>query len=861
MQSSLSKRPRVKRFPDTPSLDVWLSHSVTAPMASTNDENSFDDNASSLGDSSYDFLDDRSAVTTDDEGSSNLTLSFSSSDGPESETPIVSRSQNTDLARGHGRTSQLSDHGNTNDTSDEDQGSHILQEEHRGIMFDEAPIVRDHPLRIFAGSHTIKEYDSHEIQDVLECGSSEPVPKHLKLTVRQTMAAQELVPPEPFRIMYTGDPAVKEPIVQKFGSILAAFSRAAEKTSSRFNVVPISSFGHTRSPEVLLVDSVGLEISVKDCVSASLSGKEDGMNSICLKLSDDTLVTSRWSPFESSFEVLTGLGERQLPQIAVLYLSNKDTMAAKQTRRLTQSFMSRHRIPCLMIAETQLHARAAEAATLDYLAPHLCFETSDVDQTGPNIIIKRFPLDLSTFLELDATQLNRNLALLMELNRDIAIPEKSPSKERSIIRTLAVNAGATERQTEDLKPMLWQDIKKEAHRYASQNQAFTIGSLMLLLLLSMIASMILGFLTISPGDISQYGLVSPAVLAGSSVRTVEPTKLSAESTLTTTASTTGPLQTHASRLEPTVKPNTDLAAFLLDSHALTPNNSAKFKVHVVGDCHIVLRPPHWFMRYRKAPKLLFNVTRNNAALEHELTMLFDGVYALRILREEAHGVVNVSVRTISKPKINEVFQVDFGNHWLKAAGWKKAARSMTESLREDLDLVHNGLSTVYSHASSEIQVFVHDAVRKADTVRKEMDRLRRLSINHTVRSTDLMLGQTKDISLSISAKARNSTSALSRHVALYNRHLRKDLALYLETKKVAIKTRAQLMSRSVKEPSIRNLAWTTDRLRGSHLRLAQKEALKAWWKVVGAPKQTPTGVSHACKTRKRGLYSTKKSSR
>lgn len=825
-------------------------------MAATNDENSFDDTASSLGDSSYDFLDDRSAVTTDDEGSANLALSFSSSDGPESETPIVSRSQNTDFARAHVGTSQPT----TQETSDEDRGNHVLQEENRGITLDEA-IVRNHPMRIFEGSHTIREYDRHEIQDVLQCESSELVSKHLTLTVRQSMAAQDFLPPEPFRMMYIGDPTVKEPIVQKFGSILAAFSRDDGNASSRFNVVPISSFGQTRSPEVLLVDSVGLEISVKDCVSASLSGKEHGLDSICLKLADGTLVTSRWSSIKSRLEVLTGLGEWQLPQIAVFYLSDKDTMATKLTQRLTQFFMSRHRIPCLMIAETQLQARAPEAITLDYLSPHLCFETSNVDLAGPNYIIKRFPVDLPTFLELDATQLNRNLALLTELNKDTGTPEKTSSKERSTSWMLAINANTVEQQDELLKPTLWQELKQKVHRYASKTQALTIGSIMLLLLLSMVARIFLGFLTVAPEDIGQYDLESPHMLVRSSVRTVEPTKLGVESALTTVASTARSLQTHTSRLEPTVSPNTDLAAFLLDSHALTPNNSAKFKVHIVGDCHIVLRPPHWFMRYRKAPKLLFNVTRKNTAVEHELSMLFDGVYALRILREEAHGVVNVSIRTTSKPRINEVFQVDFGNTWLKAAGWKKAAHAMTESIRGDLDLVHNGLSTLYSHASSEVQVFVHDAIGKADTVRREMGRLRRLSINHTVRSTDLMLGHTKDISLSISGKARNNTSALSRHVALYNRRLHKGLAMYLETKKVAIKTKAQIMSRSVKRSSISNFAWTTDRLSEGHLRMAQKGALKAWWKVVGSPKQIPANVSHECKTGKRGLCSTKKISR
>ena len=861
MQSSPVNKPRVKRFPTTPSLDVWLSHSVVAPMASTGDENSFDDTASSLGDSSYDFLDDRSAVTTDDEGSANLTLSFSSSDGPESETPVVSQSQNTDILRGPIGTSQISDHGGAEDTTDENQGSHILKGEDPGIRFDEAPSVGDHPLRFFEVSHTIEEYENHEIQGLLDCGSLESVPTHLKLTVRQTMAGQKYVPDGPFRILFIGDPGVKERIVQKFGSILAAFPTSPEKASSRFNVIPISSFGQTRSPEVLLVDSVGLEISVKDCVSASFSRKEGGNDSICLTLSDNTLITSTWSSLDSRFEISAGSGEWQLPQIAVFYLSNADTMAAKHTRRFARSFMSRHRIPCLMIAQTQVQARTAEAVTLDYLTPHLCFETS-IDQARSSHVIKRFPVDMSIFLELDAAQLNRNLACLMELSRGSGVAEKGPGQAGPVTRMSAANAGIKKEQTDVLKPTLWQGIKQEAHRHALANQALLIGSLLLVILLpSLISRIFQGSSTFLPGGISQDDLGNPSRPIGSSIRTAEPVRLSVQSALTTATAAAASMQSKASQIEPTISPNTDLAAFLLDSHALTPNNSAKFKVHVVGDCHIVLRPPHWFMRYRKAPKLVFSVTRQNAAVGHELSMLFDGVYALKVVREEAYGIVNVSIRTTSKPKINEVFQVDFGNTWLKAAGWKKAAHAVTESLREDLDLVHNGLSTVYSHATSEVQVFVQDAVKKVDIVRKEMDRLRQVSINHTVRSTDLVLAQTKDITLRVAAQARNSTSAVSKQVVLYNRHLRKDLALYYESKRAAVKSKAQTLSQSVKTSGIRKLGQTTDRLKEGHLRMAQKEALKAWWKVAGPPTQMPADVPPQYQARKRRLCSTKRNSR
>jgi len=247
------------------------------------------------------------------------------------------------------------------------------------------------------------------------------------------------------------------------------------------------------------------------------------------------------------------------------------------------------------------------------------------------------------------------------------------------------------------------------------------------------------------------------------------------------------------------------------------------------------------MRYRKAPKLLFNITRQRAAVEHELLMLFDGVYALKVPREEAYGVVNVSVRTTSKPRINEVFRVDFGSSWLKAAGWKKAAYAVTKELRGDIGQAQSRLSTALAHTSSEIQVFVHDAVEKADAARKEIERIRSTSLKGTLRTTDLILAQTKDLSRNLSKTIGDRGAAITKQVALYNHQIRKDLALHMVYSTATLKRRAKSLSLSAPKVDLKTLANTADFLGASHLRTTQKHALKAWWKIAGPPQQQPAG--------------------
>jgi len=843
MQSLPEKKLRVKQFPTIPTLDDWVSHSKIIPMAPNTEENHSDDAASSLGDSAYDFLDDQSTATTDDEGSANMTLSSSSSDRAEPDTPVMHQSQASALACGPDN--------DADDNTEDDEGNQAVQGADWGIRFEEALSVSNDSTVYVEVSRTLRDLEAREIGEVLPDIGRDTLPMQLSLTVKQTMAGHTVVPEGPLRLFFVGDIVAKEPIMQKLGSALAASSESSTDgsggTSSRFNVIPIASFGEARScsPEVLLVDSVGLEMSVQDCISASFSRNEDGNDSICLALPDGMRVISTWLSSQSRFAISEGPRNWKLPDVAIFYLSETDSMATKLTHRFARSFMSRHKIPCLVIAQTQMPANRADAIALDYMTPHLCLERSIPNQNRRSVV-KRLPLDLATFLELDARQINRNLACLMESRRAGRAPWPGSALIKSETGTPTDSEDDNGKRTSNFLSAAWSALKRNSYlTWNKQRLVLLFGIFLCLLLPSFLSSSFSRNIDAadSSAGFREGGLTKTARvpnLKGPATPLSVSTKPSASRTPAMTVSTPITLHTHASKGRSPVNSNTDLASFLLDSHALAPNNSAKFKVHVVGDCHVVLRPPHWFIRYRKAPKLLFNITRQKAAVEHELLMLFDGVYALKVPREEAYGLVNVSVRTTSKPKIDETFEVDFGNSWLKAAGWKRAAYAVAQELRDDLEHAQNRLSTVYAHTSSDLQVLVHDAVAKADAARKEMERIRSASLKHTLRTTDIILAQTRDVSRNLSKSLGDSTSALSKQVALYNHQVRKDVALYLGQTKAALKHSGRSLSRSAPKLDFKRLANTADSLRVNHLRATQKHALKAWWRIAGAPKQQPS---------------------
>ena len=826
-------------------------------MASQADDSSVDDNLSSVGESSWDIIDGASINASDDED-----RSLSRQSTPSSDSQDRSDSQNAvqELETGHEphqKESSPSDPMLNEDHTDNRASiressatiSRLIQEHDEDLestgkslgtsstpstseplIFHESKVPTIQEQASVEVSHFVRMFEGLEHRRIVDEFDLKPVPEVLVGTVRQKMSTESLRPLEPYKVFFVGPSSIKDRIVQKIADALASPARSqgagSEVAENRFTVAPISGFGDTSCVEVVLMNSLGLDIIVEECTSAQIHHREAPHQSICVEVNGNKTICSTWDEDRDAFVVSK---DYKLPNVAIIYLPETEVDSARHTRLLARSFMIQHGVPVIMISSDSEWKKPGQVLMMDNRTPHFCLESRSSKGQGHEIL-RRLPINLSTFLDIDAGQLNRNLASLASPPRGLDGSRISPKQK--------LWRGQGLRELKVLETVrrwalpVYRDLSRESRSILG------VGTLLL----------VLAFLYACKSSL--YNSRSSPMLPGVTTQVIP---------LTLPSSTNAPIPTVQVAL-PAVKEtishpgnrfigestrtksnsatrtNTDLAAFLLDSSS-TPNTSDRFQLHVVGDCHIVLRPPRWFTMLRRAPALSFIVKRHEETIKHEFSTLFDNVYALKLPREDAYGSLNVSVSTCKKPKLNETFQVDFGTPWLKVASWKKAAQVVTEQVREELQTAQSGLSTAYEQTSTGVQTFMRDAVKKADSVLKEVERVGIMSLDQTAKTTEVMVAQSKELSRALSRQLNRSGSQATSRLAVRKEALRHDIQQYTQRMSAIFTQQANALTEAATGLNVANLAEEIQEYRETHFVEAQKKALHAWWKLRGLPRR------------------------
>lgn len=861
----------------------WVLQSEHVSMATNTEEHTFDDTSSSLGDSAYEFIDDSSiSVATSDEDDQEHTGKFSSS-GDEHENEPEQRHEHQhqheheqEMEHEHGQAGGVRDEGSnssgesqTTESSNSRTGfqdspaarnsvqehdESIATEDDREsendthfdpsyIVFEEPKASGLYPPNEILVSHVVKTFNDQEISDILSQTRTDWKPVQLVATVRQSMTRKGLSVDEPYKLLYVGDTSAKAAIVSKIAGALNSNQEHGKASSQRFNVVPISSFGGGSSPEVELIDSFGPEIIIDECTSAMVGPTISGRDSIHMTLNNScNRVSSTWN----GARFVVGPKWKQ-PDVAVLYLSDNDDIGTKQLRRRVRSFIGRHSIPIIVISESPLWGRARELITLDRGFLHLCIEGAG-SEGDENRVWKRLPVDLATFLKIDVEQLGRNLACL----------SSTKGGRRSTKEEHPIEGGDASDDIEKSPLSLFgfSGNLGGIHKYRAPEirSLLILGSVLFLAMIYATATLSLQkFTQVS----SQVGISRNLPTPSIAVVSVVSTSATAAGSTSVRPNAVPSVRTHDSvpKSISVTHTNTDLASFLLDSHALAPNKSDQFKIHVIGDCHIVLRPPHWFTLLRRAPKLFFKITRKGESLEHQLSTLFDGVYALKLPREHAHGTLNVSVWTKSKPRIDESFLVDFGTPWLKMVGWKRAAQILTEQIQRDWGKAQTSLASVVNHTNTGLRTFMGDAARVANGFRRKAERIGKTSLNQITKATDLIMTQTKVLSCSVSRDFRSQGLAASKRLSAKRGKFQQELAGRAREASRLMSHYARVFSQAATGVDVQEIAHEIAVFRKRHLRETQKSALRLWWRIRGlSPKKSPRARTNGGSPSKRGKF-------
>lgn len=517
-----------------------------------------------------------------------------------------------------------------------------------------------------SAKHVIREFTEEESRTIAQRHNLPVAPRRLVATVRQTMSRAFLSIKEPFRVLYTGRQEAKREIVIKISNALWASPKngsADEDPYLRhhdgvYNIVPISSFGPT--PELDLMEASQYQIKVEYCTSAvdySGGGEHPMSPMYSITIGHD------WDKTYSTVISPKGAVMRPqwtLPHIAVFFCADDEDESEKQTREAAWKFMKGHDVPCVFISDSQLLEKAATVRWEDYIdenAVHLCLESRDQErQVAPT----RLPIDLRSFINIDSRQMNRNLACLTGMAESTQKPcvlAKKPTE---------VSWQAGIRKAWDQRPSRDQILQSfEQNKWLLR----ILVPIILTLLAPLLSAFIIGW-PVGQGISTVRHTPLPDIRGPSSavcarVSTTSSVSVAA-STTTVVINVTSTKTVQISHVSPSTSSLASVLPFGFpsDRPSDTPvETDAKktvcsVRVHSPNELLITLplgSKTVWLAR----GAINIDVYRGDEHLKSKLSSVDEGIL-IEINQKDAHGVLNVSVVTARRPKVNETFEVDFG---------------------------------------------------------------------------------------------------------------------------------------------------------------------------------------------------------
>jgi hypothetical protein len=536
----------------------------------------------------------------------------------------------------------------------------------QSIEFLEADVDKDSQVILdkISVKHTIREFTEDETSSIAKDMDMSEAPRRLVATIRQTMSPSCLSTKEPLRILYAGSQAARMDIIYKISSAICASGGAeAGQVSSRsgdgvFNIFPISEFGSTNMPDVHLLESSGRQIRVEDCTSAEemvIEGDSfPGDTVYSVTVDGDKTYRSLFTPSGSVIQPKW----TTLPHIAIFFCTEKDDETVQRTRNFAWEFMSRHGVPSIFISNEQSFTRAPTGRWSDFVdqhAVHLCLESRDRD--GP-MQSRRLPIDLTSFLNIDARQMNRNLTYLTGL----AEPQDLAASEETVL--------SSEEAKKAREPLTFLCGSRRAVReYLEENQwVITLAMTVFGGLVAMFLAALPQFSqTVSPSSQAPiFSTVTPGLLftASSAAPTVATTTVIINVTATKTATKIVQIRPTAASAS-SVASVLSFAGFLSDkaSSAAAPAQEEKktsCSVEIYSSNEILVRVPSGSKATWLAKGAIdIDVYRGDDQLKSKLSSVDEGII-IEVNKKDAYGVLNISVITTRKPKINQTFEVNFG---------------------------------------------------------------------------------------------------------------------------------------------------------------------------------------------------------
>lgn len=614
--------------------------------------------------------------------------------------------------------------------------------------------------------HTVADFNEEQTADALKRMNVQNLPSRIMVTICQTMTKQGLSTRDPLRILYVGSHSAKQDIIHKIASSVTASVESSKRAqhlrhsmSQLYNVVPVTAFGSERTPEIELMHSSGYQIKVEDCMFAQTLKYEDSPEKPdVIKLTIDDNFAYHSVPEGQGFIVEP---HWELPHVAILYCSGEDDVEARRIRTIARKFMGRHSIPSIVISHKQLFDRG-QVMSLDQHSIHMCLESRDSNGRG-NIVHQRLPIDLASFLNIDARQMNRNLAYLTGLYEPSASPAPAILPKKT--KVAAVDSVDVEKTPYNLSESV--KLIRNRHGGAIYRAVLPVG----VLLLSVFAAVLSGvpsyrfYQVSSPPAISVNSKIVPAV----SISSTPTTTLS--SPVPSITSSSIPLSVKTQTRTVTVTQSVAFASSGPNSLSVLPsmeigkappqvqqtakpvNKSSVCKAEVLGDREILIRiPSATKLSWLSKEAMSVNITRDNVSIDTERAYSSDEGIVLLLPKNEAWGILNVSIITTKKPRVNETFQIDFGS--TASQTWQTLLNKLSSLASDDV--------VTLAQFREIVDNVAEEAVHQGQSTLSHMEEFRRLAMEQAASAG---AGLT-DLAKSLTLEAAKRSAIFSKEVGI-----------------------------------------------------------------------------------------------
>lgn len=588
-------------------------------------------------------------------------------------------------------------------------------------------------------NQVIRSFNDAEVDEILGYIPDRDGQDQMVGRVCMTISKNRLNLDRPFHLLYIGNPTARPEILAKIGEGLTSGSepqrRHTRLDSSRYHIVsPLQGIdSSSNAPNLIPLQT---QIIVDDCTTAASIQYEHSPDHLFLSFKNGSLYSSRWNG--TQYEI-TSASKWSSPDLAVFFLAQKDDSVSQQRHKLAHTFLMRHKIPVLIISESTSWESPFSDLPIDVQSPHLRIEAQNSQKSSESRVLRCLPINLETFECLESNQLSRNLECMRKRvmvetavsTGEVASASSQTSYEKTPSAGKAV--GKTSSKFNILRALC-------SDRPLSRTIVMSVTGLVLIAATIMAYQTTLAFIVNMFSEPRTVFELSPATtwsLNPSSLPPlcdrkpfVGPTDVTSSVASTTPAVVTSNKAAYYSLT--TKDQSSDLAELAASNPLYATNKSENFQVHTIGDCDILIKVPRGFrVRSRSVPFDVI-VLRGEQVLDSSLSQLFDGVYTVHVAKEQAYGVLNVTIRR-HKSSIMEEHQVDFGGQWLKAVGWRKAAQIALDQVRNDLEIAQVALTAAYAHLSDDMQFRAKDISNKAARQAKKFSQQSRLFLNSTAR--------------------------------------------------------------------------------------------------------------------------------